>query len=105
MIIKNSIGWIAYLTGYEILFRGVMLFPLVDAIGVWPTIAINTAMYSATHVPKGMDEAIGAIPLGIVLCFITLMTGTLWVAIVAHILMALANSFSSVYHNPEMKFV
>ena len=105
LIIKNSIGWTAYLTGYEILFRGVMLFPLVDALGVWPTIAINTAMYSATHIPKGMDEAIGAIPLGIVLCIITLMTGTLWVAIVAHILMALANSFSSVYHNPEMKFV
>jgi len=34
-----------------------------------------------------------------------LMTGTLWVAIVVHILMALANSFSSVYHNPNMKFV
>lgn len=105
LVVKNALGWSAYLIGYEFLFRGIMLFPLVDAMGVWPAIAINTAMYSATHIPKGMDEAIGAAPLGIVLCLITLMTGTLWVAIVVHILMALANSFSSVYHNPEMKFV
>ena len=105
LVINNTLGWSAYLLGYEFLFRGILLFPLVDALGVWPAIAINTAMYSATHIPKGMDEAIGAAPLGIVLCLITLMTGTLWVAIVVHILMALANSFSSVYHNPEMKFV
>ena len=105
LVIKNTFGWSAYLLGYEFLFRGILLFPLVDALGVWPAIAINTAMYSATHIPKGMDEAIGAAPLGIVLCLITLMTGTLWVAIVVHILMALANSFSSVYHNPNMKFV
>lgn len=105
LVIKNVLGWSAYLIGYEFLFRGILLFPLVNALGVWPAIAINTAMYSATHIPKGMDEAIGAAPLGIVLCLITLMTGTLWVAIVVHILMALANSFSSVYHNTEMKFV
>ena len=105
MVLKNTLGWSAYLLGYEFLFRGILLFPLVDALGVWPAIAINTAMYSATHIPKGMDEAIGAAPLGIVLCLITLMTGTLWVAIIVHILMALANSFSSVYHNPNMKFI
>ena len=105
LVVKNTLGWSAYLLGYEFLFRGILLFPLVDVLGVWPAIAINTAMYSATHIPKGMDEAIGAAPLGIVLCLITLMTGTLWVAIVVHILMALANSFSSVYHNPNMKFV
>lgn len=105
LVVKNILGWSAYLLGYEFLFRGILLFPLVDALGVWPAIAINTAMYSATHIPKGMDEAIGAAPLGIILCLITLMTGTIWVAIVVHILMALANSFSSIYHNPNMKFV
>jgi membrane protease YdiL (CAAX protease family) len=43
--------------------------------------------------------------LGVVLCLVTLITGTLWVAIVIHITMALTNSFSSIYHNPEMNFV
>ena len=105
LVLKNSLGWSAYLLGYEFLFRGILLFPLVDALGVWPAVAINTAMYSATHIPKGLDETIGAAFLGVVLCLITLMTGTLWVAIVVHITMALTNSFSSIYHNPEMKFV
>ena len=105
LVLKNSLGWSAYLLGYEFLFRGILLFPLVDALGVWPAVAINTAMYSATHIPKGLDETIGAVFLGIVLCLITLLTGTLWVAIVVHITMALTNSFSSIYHNPEMKFV
>ena len=105
LVLKNSLGWSAYLLGYEFLFRGILLFPLVDALGVWPAVAINTAMYSATHIPKGLDETIGAAFLGVVLCLITLMTGTLWVAIVVHISMALTNSVSSIYHNPEMKFV
>lgn len=105
LVVKNVIGWTLYLVGYEFLFRGILLFPVVDVVGVWPAIAINTAMYSATHIPKGMDEAIGAAPLGIVLCLITLMTGTLWVAIVVHIAMALTNSFGSVRHNKDMKFV
>jgi len=105
LFLKNSLGWSAYLLGYEFLFRGILLFPLVDALGVWPAVAINTAMYSATHIPKGLDETIGAAFLGVVLCLITLMTGTLWVAIVVHVTMALTNSFSSIYHNPEMKFV
>lgn len=105
LIVKNIIGWTFYLVGYEFLFRGILLFPVVDIVGVWPAIAINTAMYSATHIPKGMDEAIGAAPLGIVLCLITLLTGTLWVAIIVHIAMALTNSFGSVRHNKDMKFV
>jgi len=105
LVLKNSLGWSAYLLGYEFLFRGILLFPLVGALGVWPAVAINTAMYSATHIPKGLDETICAAFLGVVLCLITLMTGTLWVAIVVHIIIALTNSFSSIYHNPEMKFV
>jgi membrane protease YdiL (CAAX protease family) len=101
---KNALGWTLYLIGYEFLFRGILLFPLVSEIGVWPAIAINTAMYSATHIPKGLNEAVGAVPLGIVLCLLTLMTGTLWIAIVVHIVMAWANSFSSVFHHPDMTF-
>ncbi|MFT6323578.1 MAG: membrane protease YdiL (CAAX protease family) [Halieaceae bacterium] len=72
---RNALGWAAYLFGYEILFRGILLFPLVAQFGVWPAIAINVALYSSTHIPKGLDETIGAIPLGIVLSLLTLLTG------------------------------
>ena len=103
--IKNALGWAAYLFGYEILFRGILLFPLVAVFGVWPAIAINVALYSSTHIPKGLDETIGAIPLGIVLSLLTLLTGTIWIAFLVHLTMALTNSFTALKHHPDMRSV
>ena len=101
--LKNAIGWAAYLFGYELLFRGVLLFPLADELGVWIAIAINIALYSATHIPKGLDETIGAIPLGLVLCILTLYTDTIWIAFIVHVVMAWTNTFTALRFNPEMK--
>ncbi len=101
--IKNAIGWAAYLFGYELLFRGVLLFPLANELGVWTAIAINIALYSATHIPKGLDETIGAIPLGFVLCILTLYTDTIWIAFIVHVIMAWTNTFTALRFNPEMK--
>ncbi len=95
-------GWTLYLLGYETLFRGVLLMPVADQIGIWPAIAVNTALYSATHVPKGLNETIGAIPLGIVLCLVTLFSGTIWIAFIVHLVMAWTNCFASLKYNPEM---
>lgn len=105
LIIINSLIWIAYLLAYEFLFRGILLFSWVYVIGVWPAIAINTSIYACTHIPKGFKEAIGAIPFGIILCIITLITGNIWVAFFAHVLLALSNDYFALYHNLEMKII
>lgn len=97
-------GWALYLLGYETLFRGILLFPVADNLGIWPAVTINTALYSATHIPKGINEAVGAIPLGIVLCLLTLGTGTIWIAFFVHLFMALTNCFASLKYNPDMIF-
>ncbi len=102
---QNALGWAAYLFGYEFLFRGILFFPLVPEIGLWPAIAVNIALYSATHIPKGLDETIGAIPLGLVLCILSILTGTIWIAFIVHVVMAWTNSFTALKHNPEMKSV
>ena len=104
MMAVNWLGWALYLAGYEFLFRGVLLFPLVDVLGAWPAVAINTVLYSATHVPKGRDEAIGAIPLGFLLCWVTLQTESLWPAILVHIFMAWTNTTARFLRHPEMKW-
>ncbi|MCU0456109.1 MAG: CPBP family intramembrane metalloprotease [Bacteroidales bacterium] len=98
------IGWTIYLFGYELLFRGVLLMPVADALGAWPAIAINVALYSATHVPKGLEETIGAIPLGLVLCIITLATGTIWTAFLVHLIMAVTNCLTAMKYHPEIVF-
>lgn len=101
----NILGWSLYLFGYELLFRGVLLMPLADQLGVWPAIAINIALYSATHIPKGLDETIGAIPLGLVLCLLTLASGTIWIAFLVHLAMALTNSFTALKYHPDIHYV
>ena len=100
----NLLGWALYLFGYEFLFRGTLLIPLVEPLGVWPAIAINTALYSATHIPKGLDETIGAIPLGIVLCLLTLASGTIWIAFLVHVAMAWTNSLTALKYHPEIHY-
>lgn len=100
----NILGWTLYLFGYEFLFRGTLLFPLVDTIGVWPAIAVNIALYSATHIPKGLDETIGAIPLGLVLCLLTLASGTIWIAFLVHVAMAMTNSFTALKFHPDIHY-
>jgi len=103
-VIINTIGWALYLLGYEFLFRGVLLVPLAEVLGVWPAVAVNVALYSATHIPKGLAETIGAAPLGLVLCLLTLNSGTIWIAFLVHLAMALTNSFTALKYNPDMKY-
>ncbi len=101
----NMISWALYLFGYELLFRGTLLFPLLPVLGYWPTIVINTALYSATHIPKGMDETLGAIPLGIVLCVLTIESQTIWIAFLVHVAMAWANSLTALKYHPEIHYI
>lgn len=100
LIFQYSLAWCVYLIGYEFLFRGILFFPLVNTLGVWNAIAINIALYSATHIPKGLDETVGAAILGFILCLITLQTGTIWVALFAHIILALSNFLFALKFNP-----
>jgi len=102
MVIGNLAGWAAYLMGYEFLFRGVLLFPLVEQIGLWPAIAVNIGLYSATHIPKGLKETIGAIPLSIVLCILSVQTGSIWIAVIVHISIAWTNTTIALKHHPDM---
>ncbi|MBK7817530.1 MAG: CPBP family intramembrane metalloprotease [Sphingobacteriaceae bacterium] len=103
-VIIAALGWALYLFGYEFLFRGILLFPLVETLGVWPAIAINIALYSATHIPKGLHETIGAAPLGLVLCILTLLSGTIWIAFLVHVVMAWTNCFTALKFHPDMRF-
>ena len=100
----SLLGWFLYLLGYEFLFRGVLFFPLVSSLGVWPSIFINTALYSTTHIPKGLDETLGAIPLGFVLCVLTLYSGTIWIAFFVHLAMAWTNNLTSLKYNTNISF-
>ncbi len=103
-LIALSAGtWVAYLFGYEYMFRGLLLLACAESWGEWPAIALNLAIYALAHVPKGYKEAFGAIPLGLLLCLFALHTGNIWAAFLIHSTMALANEWYSLRYHPEME--
>jgi len=100
----NSIAWVVYLFGYEFMFRGMLLIVCYHSFGFWPAVAINLSFYSATHIAKGLGETIGTFPYGLLLCFITISTGSIAVAFATHLILALSNDYFSIHFSPEMKF-
>ena len=99
----SSMGWMLYLLGYEFIFRGVLLFLCIPVMGVWPSIVLNVSLYALVHLPKGPRETIASIPMGLILCLLTLKTGTIWVAYFSHVILALSNEYLSIHFHPEMK--
>ena len=103
-ILVNSLTWIIYLFGYELMFRGLLLFSFYYAYGTFVAITVNCVLYSLVHIPKGKKETFGAIPLGIILSFITLETGSIFVAFVFHVIMALSNDHFAIKAHPSMTY-
>jgi membrane protease YdiL (CAAX protease family) len=102
LLVVSALTWILYLVGYEFLFRGFLLFAALPVMGLWPAIALNTAIYMLVHLPKGIKETLGAIPLGVLLCYLTVQTGSIWIAVMVHIVMALSNEWLSLRAQPGM---
>ena len=80
----------AYMVVYEIFLRGILLYYLVDWVGVAIAIAVNTLIYVAMHLFKDLREALFCIPLGVFFCWITLYTKSVWPAAVLHLVMAVS---------------
>ena len=99
----NSWGWIGYLVAYEFLFRGVLFFGTLHYIGLTAAVALNACIYALVHIPKGIKETIGAIPLGIVLCLISYDTNNIWTALLVHIALALSNDYFA--HKAQVKLL
>ena len=102
LLVGSGITWIIYLIAYESLFRGLLLYTFEVWFGAMIAVSVNVCIYVMVHIPKGVKEAVGAIPLGIIMCWITLKTGDIWSAVVIHIVMALSNEYFSLYFHPTM---
>lgn len=101
----NVLAWSVYLFGYELIFRGYLLFTCYEIVGYWPAILINVSLYALVHIPKGMKESLAAIPFGLVICIWTLATGNIWPAFITHLILAISNDVAAISGNPEMRFV
>jgi len=105
LIFQNSASWMFYLIGYEILFRGFLLFPLIDEFSLELAMIINISIYSLCHATNSFRDGLGTIPIGFILFVIAWKTNSILYPIAIHWAMALSNSFFSVRHQPKMEFV
>lgn len=104
ILVLNGISWIFFLIGYEFLFRGFLLYASLEVMEPWTAIALNCSFYAIVHLYKGPKETFGAVPLGILLCTLTLLTGNIWSAVIIHTVMALSNEWYSIWVNPDLKW-
>ena len=102
LIVQSALSWMLYLFSYEFLFRGFLFFASLPVLGLSMAIVLNTIIYALAHLPKGYKEIIGSIPLGILLCYLTFTTGSIWVAVFSHIVLALSNEWFSLHAHPQM---
>ncbi len=88
--------WILYVSAYEFMFRGILLFGTVEEIGYYPAIIINVFLYAFVHIPKGGKEVLGCILLGPVLCVLAIKTHSIIIPVIVHISLCLFNEFFSI---------
>ncbi len=105
LFLLNTAGWTIYLSGYEFLFRGILLFECFKSFGFWPAIAINATLYSALHMVYGKDQTFGALIFGIIACYFTLSRGTILIPIIMHVALSVFSDFFSILYNEKLSFI
>ncbi len=101
-IVINLITWVLYLSAYETMFRGYLLFSLKD-LGMLPALAIIQTLYIIIHLPFGGLVTAGTIPFGIAVGWLSWREETFWIAFIAHIAVTFTHTLQSAMLNPEMK--
>jgi membrane protease YdiL (CAAX protease family) len=101
-ILISVSGWIIYLLGYEFFFRGILWIACYSAFGFWPALIINTILYAIVHLDQGATMSLGTIPVGIVFCLLTFLTGSFFPAFLIHSFMAVSTELFSIYNNPDI---
>lgn len=82
-----------FLIVYEFFFRGVMLFVMIEDIGVIVAVIINLILYMVIHW-FDKKERYGSLFMGIILCAVSIYYRSVWPAILIHLSLALSNEIS-----------
>lgn len=101
LMVASAVTLFLYTLAYEVMFRGYLLFTCEQELGMLLAIVINTSIYALVHIPKGWKETVGAVPMGIILCWLTLKTGNIWIAVVVHVTLALSSEWFSIYRHKK----
>ncbi|KAB2969678.1 MAG: CPBP family intramembrane metalloprotease [Thermoanaerobaculia bacterium] len=71
----------------EILYRGLVLTILTEAIGTWPAVLVSSAVFGLGHIYQGPLGFVRTTAVGLALALLTVFSGSLLTAIVVHVVM------------------
>lgn len=92
---------LAFLFCYELYFRGVLLFTLLEYTPLVWAICINSALYFIIHLFDSKQEIIGTLPFGIILCLISYYTKSIWPAFIMHAMLAGIYESTLIFYKPS----
>lgn len=83
----------SFLVSYEWFFRGCILFSCIEWLGTIPAVIINLVLYALIHSFNGKKEMYGSVPFGLMLCVFTVWYGSVWPAILLHLLLSSSHEY------------
>ena len=101
LVLNSATGWFVFLLGYEIVFRGLLLHYGIKIWGLWPGIAVMTALYVLAHLHKPASETFACFFVGPLFAYLTIETGTVWTVVLLHVMIAVTNENLAAKYNPE----
>jgi len=90
-----------FLIVYEFFFRGVVLFITAEDFGVTTAVIINLILYALVHW-FDKKERYGSMPMGIILCGVSIYYHSVWPAIIIHLSLALSNEITLLVNNKSL---
>lgn len=90
-----------FLIVYEFFFRGVMLFVMIEDLGVIAAVIVNLILYVLIHW-FDKRERYGSVIVGIVLCGASIYYQSVWPAIVIHLSLALSHELFLLIKNKSL---
>lgn len=87
---------ILFLCGYELFFRGFLLFDGIRLMGTANAILLSTSLTVVLHVFTNKKEMFGCIPFGILLCSCCIYLQAVWPAMVLHVALCLSYELSAI---------
>lgn len=101
LAVCNALAWAAYLIGYELFFRGVLVLGLAPLVGPLPALTLSLMAYVFVHLGRYAGETIGTLFTGTLFGIIALDTGSILMPVVAHLGVALLSDHLAARPLPE----
>lgn len=97
---RHAAFQLLYYFGWEVLFRGVLLFGLRDRVGFGTANIIQTALSVVVHFGRPFSETMAAMPAGLAFGGVARHTGSVWYVIIIHWVVGVAQDWFIVAGGP-----